>query len=105
MTLALMPARSRPRPSAEISMLMWAPSRPCGPPSLSLRRLAGGNPLGRRFDAVVGTVAHQMSERILDQIKHLAVQLGIGAAHRKLDILAELGAQVAHHARQFLPRI
>ena len=74
-------------------------------PDRALCRLAGGDPLGRTFDAVIGAVAHQVGERILDQIEHLTVELGIGAVHRKLDVLAELGAQIAHHARQFLPRI
>ena len=55
---------------------------PGGQADGALRWLAGGDPLGRRFDAVIGAVAHQVRERILDQIEHLAVELGIGAAHR-----------------------
>ena len=58
-----------------------------------------------RLDAVIGAIAHQMGERILDQFEHLAVELGLGAVHFELDVLAELGAEIAHDARQFLPRI
>ena len=54
---------------------------------------------------MIGAVAHEMGERILDQFEHLAVELGLGAAHFKFDLLAEFGAQIAHDARQFLPRI
>ena len=86
-------------------MMMWPPSCQADEPDRALRRLAGGDPLGGRFDAVIGAVAHQVGERILDQIEHLAVELGIGAAHLELDVLAELGAEIAHDARQLLPRI
>ena len=33
------------------------------------------------FDAVIGAVAHQMGQRILDQFEHLAVEFGLGAVH------------------------
>ena len=105
MTLALMPVEVEAAAVVgdfDDDVAAFVPGRQ---PDRALRRLAGGDPLGRTFDAVIGAVAHQVRERILDQIEHLAVELGIGAAHRKLDVLAELGAQVAHHARQFLPRI
>ena len=67
--------------------------------------LAGGEPLGRHFQAMVGGVADHVGQRILDQIEHLAVELGIGAVHFELDRLAELGRQVAHDPRQLLPGI
>jgi hypothetical protein len=46
-----------------------------------------------------------MRERILDQFEHLAVELGLGAVHFELDLLAEFGGKVAHDARQLLPGI
>ena len=32
----------------------------CGQPDSALLRLAGGEPLGRAFDAVIGTVTNQV---------------------------------------------
>ena len=67
--------------------------------------LADGAPLGWRFQAVVGGIAHHVGERILDQVEHLAVELGLGAVHFELDLLAELVGEIAHDARQLLPGI
>ena len=44
-------------------------------------------------------------QRILDQFEDLAVELGLGADHFELDILAQLVAEIAHDPRQFLPGI
>jgi hypothetical protein len=44
-------------------------------------------------------------ERILDEIEHLAVEFRLGPVHFKFDLLAKLIGQIAHDARQFLPRI
>ena len=68
-------------------------------------RLAGGGALGRRLQPVVGGVAHHVGERILDQVEHLAVELGVGAVHLQFDLLAEFAGEVAHDARQLLPGI
>ena len=46
-----------------------------------------------------------MGERILDEVEDLAVELGLGAVHFQLDLLAEIGGEIPHHARQFLPDI
>ena len=46
-------------------------------------------PLVRRLQTVVGRIAHHMGERVLDQIEHLAVELGLGALHFQIDLLAE----------------
>ena len=54
---------------------------------------------------MVGGVAHHVGERILDEIEHLPIKLGIGAVHFELDLLAEFGGKVAHDARQLLPRV
>ena len=68
-------------------------------------RLAGGQPLGRRLQAVVGGVAHHVGERVLDQVEHLAVELGVGAVHLQLDLLAQFAGEVADDAGQLLPGI
>ena len=74
-------------------------------PDPSVFRFAGGAPLFGRFQAVIRRVAHHMRERILDQVEHLAVELGLGALHLEIDMLAKLIGKVAHDARQLLPRI
>ena len=76
-----------------------------GKPDLPVFRLSGSAPLFRRLEAVVRRIAHHMRQRILDQVEHLAVELGFGALHFKLDLLAKLVGKVAHDARQLLPRI
>ena len=78
---------------------------PGGEPDRPSLGLAGGAPLGRHLEAVVGRVADHVDQRILDEIEHLAVELGLGALHLELDRLAKLGGQVAHDPRQLLPRI
>ena len=67
--------------------------------------LAGGNAVGARLKAVVGRVAHHVRERILDPVQHLTIEFGVGAVHLELDVLAELGGQIAHDARQLLPGV
>ena len=71
---------------------------PCSP-------LPEASALGRRLQAVVGGVAHHVRQRILDQVEHLAVELGVGAVHLQLDLLAEFAGEVADDARQLLPGI
>ena len=46
-----------------------------------------------------------MRQRILDQVEHLAVELGVGAVHLEFDLLAEFAGEVADDARQLLPGI
>ena len=46
-----------------------------------------------------------MGQRVLDHFEHLAVELGLGAAHLELDLLVEFGGEIAHDARQLLPGI
>ena len=71
----------------------------------ALLALAGGQPLGRGLQAVVGGVAHHVRQRILDQVEHLAVEFGVGAVHLEFDLLAEFAGEVADDARQLLPGI
>ena len=54
---------------------------------------------------MIGAVAHQVRQRVLDQFEHLAVELGLGAMHLQVDVPAEFGGKIAHDARQLLPRI
>ena len=72
--------------------------RPCS--GLPAARRSSG-----RLQAVVGRIAHHMGERILDQVEHLAVELGLGALHFQVDLLAEFVGKIAHDARQLLPGI
>ena len=67
--------------------------------------LAGGYPLGRRLEPVIGGVAHHVSERILDQVEYLAIELGVGAMHLQFDLLSEFAGEIAYDARQLLPGI
>ena len=71
----------------------------------ALLALAAGEPLGRGLQAVVGGVAHHVRQRILDQVEHLAVELGVGAVHLQFDLLAEFAGEVADDAGQLLPGI
>ena len=68
-------------------------------------RLAGGAALFWRLEAMVRRITDHVRERILDQIENLAIELGLGALHLQLDVLAELVGKVAHDARQLLPCI
>ena len=72
------------------------------PPGL---RLAGRDPCGRGFEPVIGRVADHVGERVLDQLKHLPVELRLAAGHVELDLLVELERKLAHQPRQLLPGI
>ena len=43
-----------------------------------------------RLEAVVDRVAHEVHERVAERVDHRAVELGVGADERELDLLAEL---------------
>ena len=62
-------------------------------------RLAGGAALLRRLQPMVAGIAHHMGERILDQLQHLPVELGLGALHVEVDLLAEFQREVADQPR------
>ncbi len=71
-----------------------------GDPERAGGLLAGlGAQLGR-LDAVVDRVADDMGERIADHLDHLAVELDVAAVGFEPDLLAEVGGEVADHARQ-----
>ena len=54
----------------------------------------------RRLDPVADRVAEQVDERLGEAFEDRAVELGLGAHHDELDLLAGLGGEVAHRARQ-----
>ena len=56
----------------------------------ALLRLAGGGPLGRRLQPVIGRVAHHMGQGILDQVEHLPIEFGVGAVHLQFDLLVQV---------------
>ena len=62
--------------------------------------LAGGHAGGRHFHAVVDAVAHQVRQRIDDALNQALVQFRGGAIGDEIDLLAQLGRQVAYHARE-----
>ena len=76
-----------------------------GEPDRAGLGLAGGDAFGARLDAVIGRIADHVGERILDPVEHLPVELGVGTVHLELDVLAELGREIAHDARQLLPGV
>ncbi len=46
-----------------------------------------------------------MGQRVLDQLQHLAIELGVGADHLEVDLLVQFVREVAHHARQLRPGV
>jgi len=56
---------------------------PCSPLPLAVR-------LGRRLQAMVGGVADHVRQGILDQVEHLAVELGVGTVHLELDLFCRV---------------
>ena len=71
-------------------------------PGFGLARCAT---IRRAFQPMIPAIAYHMRERILDQFQHLAVQFGIGAAHLKINFLAQFIGQIAHQPRQLRPGI
>ena len=63
-------------------------------------RLAGGDALLGRLEAVVERVADEVHERVAERVDDGAVELGVLADELELDLLAELGREVAHEARE-----
>ena len=91
-------SRWMPRPSSLMRITMLPDSWQAASVSRALRRLAGGQALLGRLQAVVQRVAHQVHQRVGDALDHRLVQLGVAADDLQRDVLAELGRGVAHHA-------
>ena len=64
------------------------------------RGLAGGDALVRRLEAVVERVADEVHERVAERVDDRAVELGLLADELELDLLAELGREVADEPRE-----
>src|SRR5262249_33550206 len=82
----------------DVSALLSGPETDC-----AFLDFSGGASLVGTFDAVVGAVSHHMCERILDQVKHLTVQLRVSAVHFKADRFAKIDRKVPHNPLQLLP--
>src|SRR3954466_671910 len=63
-------------------------------------RLARGEALLRRLEAVVERVADEVDERVAERLDDRAVELGVLADELELDVLGELARQVADEARE-----
>ncbi len=64
------------------------------------RRLARRGAVVGRLEAVVERVADEVDERVAEGLDDGAVELGVLADELELDVLAELGRQVADEARE-----
>ena len=51
--------------------------------------LADAGAISRPLNTMIGRVADHVGERILDQLHHLAIKLGIGALHLQVDLLTK----------------
>ena len=68
--------------------------------SVPVLGLAGRVALLRRLEAVVERVADEVHERVAERVDHGAVELGVLAHELQVDLLAELGREVAHEPRE-----
>ena len=91
---------SMPRPSSWMSIRIWLPDWRAETRQDADLALAGLQPLGRGLDAVIDRVADDVGQGIADHLDHLAVELDVAALDIDQHLLAELGRQVADHARQ-----
>ena len=64
------------------------------------RRLARGDALLRRLEAVVERVADEVDERVADRVDDRAIQLGLLADELEVDLLAQARREVADEPRQ-----
>ena len=91
---------SMPRPSSATVMTTLPPACSAEIVERAGRGLAGRDALLRAFEAVVERVAHEVHERVAERVDHGAVELGVLADEVELDLLAELGREVAHEPRE-----
>jgi hypothetical protein len=66
---------------------------------MAIRRLAFGDALLTRFDAMTDGVPHQMHQRFGDQFSKLLVDADIAAHDFELDVLVELARSDSAGAR------
>ena len=66
----------------------------------ALCRLAGGGPLGGRFDAVIHGVADEVGQRLAQNVENALIEVGVFAAQFKLHLAAARLGHVTHQARE-----
>jgi len=69
------------------------------------RRLADGLAHLGRLDAVVDGVAHDVQERPLELLEHVAIELHVAAVDDEARLLARLLARVAQRAAEWLAQV
>ena len=89
-----------PRPLSATVMTTLPPACSAEIVSVPVGGLAGGLALLGAFEAVVERVAHEVHERVAERVDDGAVELGVLADEVQLDLLAELGREVAHEPRE-----
>ena len=62
--------------------------------------LAGLEPFRRRLDPVIHRVADDVGQRIADHLDHFAIEFDVAALDIDQHLLAEIGREIADHARQ-----
>ena len=67
-------------------------------PDDALGLLSRGDSRGRRLESMVRGVAEQVGQRLGERVQHRAVHFDVGALQLEPDFLAEVAAQVPHHA-------
>ncbi|MNI56980.1 hypothetical protein D3C73_1120130 [compost metagenome] len=67
-------------------------------PDQAFWRLTRQQPLFRRLDAVIDSIAQQVRQRCLEFLQHVAVNLGFLALDFQPYLLAEAATQIADHA-------
>ena len=91
---------SMPRPSSTMSIRIWLPDWRAEIDSRPISRLPALRRSAGSLDAMIDRVADDVGQRIADHLDHLAVELDVAAVDIDHHLLAELGGQVADHARQ-----
>ncbi len=98
--LARILSRRRPAPSSRHLDHDVAAVMRCRQHELARAVLARRAPHLDGFDAVVETVAHEVSQRIDDPLDQALVEFGRLTEGDKLDFLAEFRREIAHEARE-----
>ena len=91
---------SMPRPSSATVMITLPPACWAEISSVPVAGLPAATRSSDAFEAVVERVADEVHERIAERVDHGAVELGVLAHELQVDLLAELGREVAHEPRE-----
>ena len=70
-----------------------------------LRRLSASDAVGRRLDAMVHRVAHDVRQRVLDRLDDGLVEFRVLAFHLQANLATALGRQVADDAGELGPQV